>query len=68
MTKIYQLLFKTLLSERKRVSMKHVVHTLMEVIQGVWNSNTPVTSLLMLDISGAFDNMSHQRLLHNLRK
>jgi hypothetical protein len=23
---------------------------------------------LLLDVSGAFDNVSHQRLLHNLRK
>jgi ribonuclease HI len=27
-----------------------------------------VASLLLLDVSGAFDNVSHQRLLHNLRK
>jgi hypothetical protein len=27
-----------------------------------------VASLLLLDVSGAFDNVSHRRLLHNLRK
>jgi len=27
-----------------------------------------VASLLLLDVSGAFDNVSHKRLLHNLRK
>jgi hypothetical protein len=27
-----------------------------------------VASLLLLDVSGAFDNVSHARLLHNLRK
>ena len=27
-----------------------------------------MASLLLLDVSGAFDNVSHQRLLHNLRK
>ncbi|KAA6409153.1 MAG: reverse transcriptase [Lasallia pustulata] len=32
------------------------------------NSDTPVTSLLMLDVSGAFDNVSNQRLLPNLKK
>ena len=68
MVETYQLLPKTLLGGRKGVSTEHAVHTLMGVIQGTWNSNTPVTSLLMLDVSGAFDNMSHQRLLHNLRK
>lgn len=68
MAETYGLLPKTLLGGRKGVSTEHAVHTLMEVIQGAWNSETPVTSLLMLDISGAFDNVSHQRLLHNLRK
>lgn len=68
MAETYQLLPKTLLGGRKGVSTEHAVHTLMEVIQGAWNSETPVTSLLMLDVSGAFDNVSHQRLLHNLKK
>lgn len=27
-----------------------------------------MASLLLLDVSGAFDNVSHARLLHNLRK
>ena len=27
-----------------------------------------MASLLLLDVSGAFDNVSHKRLLHNLRK
>ena len=27
-----------------------------------------MASLLLLDVSGAFDNVSHQRLLYNLRK
>ena len=27
-----------------------------------------VASLLLLDVSGAFDNVSHERLLYNLRK
>ncbi len=68
MAETYQLLPRTLLGGRKGVSTEHAVHTLMEVIQKAWNSDTPVTSLLMLDVSGAFDNVSHQRLLHNLKK
>lgn len=27
-----------------------------------------MASLLLLDVSGAFDNVSHRRLIHNLRK
>ena len=68
MAEAHQLLPRTLLGGRKGVSTEHAVHTLMEVIQRAWNSDTPVTSLLMLDVSGAFDNVSHQRLLHNLKK
>jgi hypothetical protein len=37
------------------------VHTLWE------NSPQMVASMLCLDISGAFDNVSHQRLIHNLK-
>ncbi len=47
---------------------EHAIHMLLEQIQGVWDSHTPVASLLMLDVSGAFDNVSHRRLLHNLKK
>ena len=40
-----------------------------EKIYEAWNSPEPqVASLLLLDVSGAFDNVSHVRLLHNLRK
>ena len=68
MAETYQLLPRTLLGGQKGVSTEHAVHTFMEVIQRAWNSDTPVTSLLMLDVSGAFDNVSYQRLLHNLKK
>jgi retron-type reverse transcriptase len=35
----------------------------------VWGTNRPrVASLLSLDVKGAFDNVSHKRLLHNLGK
>lgn len=50
------------------MSTEQAVHTLLERIHGAWESDTPVTTLLMLDVSGAFDNVSHKRLLHNLRK
>ena len=41
---------------------------LTEQIQIVWaNDHTLVASMLILDISGAFDNVSHDRLIHNIR-
>jgi hypothetical protein len=37
-------------------------------IQIIWENNPKmVASMLCLDISGAFDNVSHQRLIHNLK-
>ncbi|KAI9036869.1 reverse transcriptase family protein [Aspergillus affinis] len=43
------------------------LHTVVKVIQSAWKQGKMV-SILYLDISGAFDNVSHPRLLHNLRK
>ncbi|KAI7191628.1 hypothetical protein KC316_g5942 [Hortaea werneckii] len=41
---------------------------LTEQIRTAWaNDSTLVASMLSLDISGAFDNVSHERLIHNLR-
>jgi hypothetical protein len=35
----------------------------------IWAGNKPrVVSVLSLDVAGAFDNVSHARLAHNLRK
>jgi hypothetical protein len=39
----------------------------MEKVYKAWRRKK-VASLLMLDVSGAFDNVSHERLLHSLRK
>lgn len=39
-----------------------------EQVQTIWQTHPgAVASMLCLDISGAFDNVSHQRLLHNIR-
>lgn len=54
---------------RKGRSTEHVTHVLLERIYTAWYvSGTDVASLLLLDVSGAFDNVSHPRLIHNLRK
>jgi hypothetical protein len=45
-----------------------VLEMLTEQIQTVWaNDASLVASMLSLDISGAFDNVSHERLIHNIR-
>lgn len=54
---------------RKTTSSENAIHMVMETISAAWKSSKDfVVSMLMLDVSGAFDNVNHQRLLHNLRK
>jgi hypothetical protein len=52
---------------RKATSCEHALHLLVEKIHSAWNSGK-VATLLLLDIAGAYDNVSHARLIHNLRK
>ncbi|GCB25809.1 probable RNA-directed DNA polymerase from transposon X-element [Aspergillus awamori] len=53
----------------KGVSTEQAVHVLLERIQTTWKlMPSHVASVLFLDVSGAFDHVSHIRLLHNLRK
>jgi retron-type reverse transcriptase len=68
-TKAHQLLLSTHIRGRKGRSVDHALHTIIKKIYEAWNSpKSQVASLLLLDILGAFDNVSHARLLHNLRK
>jgi hypothetical protein len=62
-----ELLPHTHMGGRKNLSCEHAIHLLMEKVYKAWRRKK-VASLLMLDVSGAFDNVSHARLLHNLRK
>jgi hypothetical protein len=41
---------------------------MIDRIKMEWGKGNPVVSLLMLDVSGAYDNVSHERLIHNLHK
>ena len=52
---------------RKSSSTEHAIHLLLEQIHAGWKNNQ-VSSLLLLDVSGAFDNVNHQRLLWNIRE
>ncbi|KAJ5144460.1 zinc knuckle domain protein [Penicillium atrosanguineum] len=62
------LLPKTHLGGRRGISTDHAIHNMIDRIKIAWGKGKPVVSLLMLDVSGAYDNVSHERLLHNLRK
>jgi hypothetical protein len=63
----YQLIPKTHVGGRKASSCEHGIHLLLEKIHAAWWGKK-TASLLLLDVSGAFDNVSHTRPFHNLRK
>ena len=63
----YHMLPTTHTGGRKQSSCEHAVHLLLEKVHSAWRKRK-AASLLMLDVSGAFDNVSHERLLHNMRK
>jgi retron-type reverse transcriptase len=66
-TETCELLPHTHMGGRKNLSCEHAIHLLIEKVYKTWRRKK-VASLLMLDVSGAFDNVSHARLLHSLRK
>ncbi|RYC62821.1 Ribonuclease H [Xylaria longipes] len=69
LAEVYQLLPNKHIGGRRLRSTEHALHIIIEKIYSAWNTGKgQVASLLLLDVSGAFDNVSHQRLLHNLRK
>lgn len=54
---------------RKTTSPENAIHMVIEAVSAAWEStDNPFVILLMLDVSGAFDNVNHRRLLHNLRR
>ncbi len=63
----YNLLPRTHCGGRKASSTEHAIHLIMEKVHAAWKEDK-VASMLLLDVSGAYDNVSHPRLLHNLRK
>jgi exonuclease III len=64
----HNVLPNTHIGGRKLRSTEHALHLIIEKIYKAWNvGRGRVASLLLLDVSGAFDNVSHERLLHNLR-
>ncbi|KAI9043120.1 uncharacterized protein KD926_004623 [Aspergillus affinis] len=54
------------LGGRKGISVDHLIQLLMDAIFDGWGRSQKV-SMLLLDVAGAFDNVSHTRLLHNLK-
>ncbi|THC88053.1 hypothetical protein EYZ11_012507 [Aspergillus tanneri] len=64
----YRLLPDTHLGGRKGISTDHAVQLLIDKIKHKWGRKHAVVTLVLLDVSGAYDNVAHLRLLHNLRQ
>ena len=64
----YGLLPETHIGGRVGRLCDHTLHLLLEAVYEGWKRDKRIASLLCLDGSGAFDNVSHQRLAHCLRK
>ena len=67
MATTHNLLPRTHFGSRRGSCIETAVHNLLEIIYAAWNKNE-IASLLMVDVSAAYPNTSHKRLLHNLRK
>ena len=53
---------------RRGRSTEIALEVMVNVVYTVWGSGKQyVASLLSLDVAGVFDNISYERLLHNLK-
>ena len=67
MAKIHHFSPKTHFRGRRNASTKHAIYYLVEKTYAAWDQGKKASALI-LDVTGAFDNVSHSRLIHNLRK
>jgi hypothetical protein len=65
--KKHNLLFRKHFENRKKIVSKHALHYIMKTINSVW-INKKIAFMLLLNVIEAFNNVSHFRLLHNLKK
>ena len=61
------LLPPTHMGGRKLRSSEHSIHYIIERVFHAWNQGD-MASMLLLDVSGAYDKVSHQRLIHDLKR
>ena len=67
LTEEYQLLPRNQFGGRKGVSTEHALHSVVGKVKKAWERRE-FASLLLLDVTGAFDNVQPDRLQHNLRR
>jgi hypothetical protein len=65
----HKLLLETQMSERRRRACETTLKLFTKQIHTVWNmSKNKMTTLLNLNVIDAYDHVSRERLIHNLRK
>ena len=65
----HRLLPDTQMGARRGRSTETALELLTEQIHTVWGQgNDKIATLLSMDVAGAYDTVSHRRLIHNLRK
>lgn len=62
------LLPRSHLGGRKGISTDHAIQIVLDRIRRAWGEGFEVVFMLLLGVSGAYDNAHHWRLLHNMRK
>ncbi|KAJ5562064.1 hypothetical protein N7461_000825 [Penicillium sp. DV-2018c] len=63
----YKLLPSTHLGGRKGISVEHAIQLILDRIHRAWGGGK-VVSMLLLDVAGAYDNVSGERLLSNMQR
>ncbi len=69
LTKVHDLFFVNQMNERKNRSCETILKLLTKQIHTIWNmSKDKIATLLNMNVIEAYDHVSRERLLHNLKK
>jgi hypothetical protein len=63
----YGLLPKTHLGGRKGILVDHAIQLILNRVHSAWGRGKKV-SMLLLDVAGTYNNVSHERLLYNIKQ
>jgi len=61
----FKLLPDTHLGGRRGISVDHAIQLILDRVHRAWGDGK-VASMLLLDVAGAYDNVSHERLISNM--
>ncbi len=69
LTKIHDFFFVNQMNDRKNRSCETILNLLTKQIHTIWNMNKDkITTLLSMNVIETYDHVSHEKLLHNLKK